>query len=263
MLVAQTFIRRANRGRSAPPLCLAADEDNGEVYEIWLKSPGLYDRLPKAVREREWMASKAGSLLGLPVAGVQPVLVTEEFTSSLGDEDLRQRLEDGGEHALGSLHAGDGWRLFDAASNLPRSKLEHLESIVTFDCLIQNSDRAAYNPNLLRSGDDLILIDHEEAFSAAVDGYGSRPWTLDGMTMFSPGNAQHVLVSKLHPRSKCDFKRCAAAWKALDLRALAEYGATAPSTWDHGAIDLIHDYITEAQAMVDTFCTRANGIIRC
>ena len=119
------------------------------------------------------MATKLAQTLDLPVVPVVPVKLRKEFIDSVLDDELREAMMDGPEVVLGSVHAGDGWGLFDTGSRLPWSSLPLVQEIIVFDCLVENSDRSSSNPNLLRHGDRLKMIDQEEAFSYAVTGEGS------------------------------------------------------------------------------------------
>lgn len=262
MLTAKTYLRRASRGRSAPPLCLC-EGPSGEIFRAYLKSPALHPELQLNCLEREWMASHLAKALSLPAATVWPVLLERSFLDALPDEDgLRERLISGPEVVIASIDAGDGWRLFNNRANLPRSALDLAISIITFDALTENWDRCPRNSNLLQSGDRLLMIDHEEAFySAAANERITRPWVLERMDQFGAGNTQHCLVSKLSPKSRCDFHAAGQAWRNLPDCGLKEYIGSAPDAWDRPVLDRIEAYIYEAREHADVFCGLANQIV--
>lgn len=200
------------------------------------------------------MATGLARLLGLPVVPVVPVKLGAEFIDSVLDEELREAMVHGSKVVIGSVHAGDGWRLFDTRSKLPWSSLPLVQEIVAFDCLVENSDRSQLNPNLLRHGDKLKMIDQEEAFSHAVTGEGSGPWGTNGLMNFVAGTAQHSLVPYLVPKTRCDFSSAADKWESLLDTEISEYVSNAPDDWDRPTLDRIHDYIMRAKAEARGFC---------
>jgi hypothetical protein len=228
---------------------------------VWLKSPSLHQTLPLHSLEREWMAAKLAADLGIRSAQALQVRLTREFLSSIDDDDLRLALSQGPEVVLGSVDAGEGWGLLDPNRKLPWSHLPASIRIVAFDSLIQNSDRMSSNPNMLRHGDELMLIDNEEAFSRAVTNEGSVPWKPMGLFTFAQGNMQHVLVPLLAPKSRCNFHDVAEDWKSLDERAIRRYGEQASAEWCGPTMDRISDYICDARTNVDTFCDLANELL--
>ncbi|MEP5632096.1 MAG: HipA family kinase [Tateyamaria sp.] len=256
MFEARTLLRRAERGRSRPPLCFA-ENNVGDQCQVWLKSPDFHVSTPGTSLEREWMATKLAQTLGLPVVPVVAVKLQEEFIDSVADEELRIAMVNGPRVLLGSVHAGDGWRLFDTSSKLPWSCLPLIQGIVTFDCLVENSDRSRSNPNLLRHGDRLKMIDQEEAFSHAVTGDGSGPWGLNGLMNFVAGTAQHSLIPHVVPKSRCDFSPVADRWESLPDADVSEYANQAPDDWDRPTMDRIRDYILKAKAEARDFCDMA------
>lgn len=253
---ARTILRRAERGRSRPPLCFAENAD-GYQCQIWLKSPDFHPSTPSTSLEREWMATNLARTLGLPVVPVVPVKLGAEFVASVLDTELREAMIASPEVVLGSVHAGDGWRLFDTGSKLPWSSLPLVQEIIAFDCLVENSDRSRSNPNLLRHGDLLKMIDQEEAFSHAVTGQGSGPWGVTGLMNFVAGTAQHSLVPHLVPKTRCDFSPVADKWESLPEVKISEYVDQAPDEWDRPTLDRIRDYIVRVKAEARDFCELA------
>lgn len=203
------------------------------------------------------MATNLAQTLDLPVVPVVPVKLGTEFIASVLDDELREAMMESPEVVLGSVHAGDGWRLFDTGSKLPWSSLSLVQEIVTFDCLVENSDRSRSNPNLLRHGDSLKMIDQEEAFSHAVTGEGSGPWGVNGLMNFAAGTAQHSLVPYLAPKTRCDFSPVAEKWESLPDAEISEYVTQAPDDWDRPTLDRIRDYIVRAKTEARGFCEMA------
>lgn len=205
------------------------------------------------------MATQLAQTLDLPAVPVVPVRLTADFIKSVLDDELRLAMEAGPKIVLGSVHAGDGWRLFDTSSKLPWSSLPLVQEIVTFDCLIENSDRSRSNPNLLRMGDRLKLIDQEEAFSHAVTGEGPGSWGINGLLNFAPGTAQHSLIPYLRPKTRCDFSPVVDKWENLPDAEIIKYATEAPNDWDGPTMNRICDYIGVAKSNARHFCNLATA----
>jgi hypothetical protein len=80
---------------------------------------------------------------------------------------------------FGSELLTPGYNIWPVSAPLPPN-LENLGGeILAFDAFIQNLDRRNNNPNILQNGNEIMLIDHEMAFSFTVPpliGTVSNPW---------------------------------------------------------------------------------------
>jgi hypothetical protein len=117
--------------------------------------------------------------------------------------------------------------------------------VFAFDVLTQNPDRRRDNPNLLWSGDELYLYDHEQAFSflAGVIGW-QPPWTGRQLDFFR----NHVFFQQLKGNSP-DWSRLIGALEALTDVRLAAYLEAVPNTWktNNDAADRIAGYLRDAR----------------
>ncbi|WP_299508281.1 HipA family kinase [Cypionkella sp.] len=230
--------------------------NGGELFEVYLKSPHFHVKKSSFVVEREWMAAKLALALDLPCAPPVKVHLSQEFIASMADRQLQRQLLSGPEIIFGSLSAGSGWNIWTEAAHMPRNKLALATSIYLFDTVIQNWDRCMPNPNLLQKGDDLLLIDHEEAFveatgSDAEKDYQKAPWVRGAISNHTGYDLEHPLWRKLHPATQVDFQQAAATWKRLPSDAFTLYARDAPACWSSHATFAIADYLSNATQRID------------
>lgn len=250
---AQQFLGRADAGRSRPPLCVVAHEN--DQRDVFLKAAGLHTNLTVQVLVAEWMAARLARDLNLPCPEPIQVELTDQFIESVYDEQLQSQLYEAPRIAFASRNLGNQWHLLPKGASFPAHQLPMLVSIYVFDTLLQNWDRSIDNPNLLKKGDQIAILDHEESFDSALTLAGSRrlPWQLRGIDNYYAGTAQHILWTKLRPQSKVDFGRALDDWKGLPVGVFQRYVAEIPSEWDVAAAQRIADYLGLACQNIDPF----------
>lgn len=245
-----SFVRRADSGRSRPPLVLAEAHD-GELIDVWIKAPGLHNTISEASLAREWMAAKVAIALGIPCATPLCVSVSPEFIGTLQSEDLAEKLRNGPELVYGSRNLGSGWRRWTQAASLPRSKHQSQAEAYLFDTLIQNWDRRIANPNILRLGDQFRLIDHEETFATASGStdersYAKLPWKVGGISNHIMGDYQHPFWRAIKTSRYVNFPQAAASWQRLPKALFLEYANEAPEDWGRSTCNDIAAYLADA-----------------
>lgn len=114
-----------------------------------------------------------------------------------------------------------------------------------FDVLVQNPDRRRENPNLLTSGEETFLCDHEQAFSflAGVLNW-QPPWTGQGLDFFR----NHLFFQQLKGMEH-NWDRLRGALAALTDTRLNEYVAAVPDEWrkNNTAAERITEYLQQAR----------------
>jgi hypothetical protein len=111
--------------------------------------------------------------------------------------------------------------------------------------LIQNPDRRRDNPNLLWTGDELFICDHEQAFSFLMGVIGWKPpWTAHGTEFLR----DHVFYQQLLG-IKLNFDRLSGAFEALTDARLKEYIDVVPNEWrsNNNAAEDIARYLQDAR----------------
>ncbi len=229
-------------GRTKPCIMLCSDEAGNEVEVVVKWRAGL--ELKETGLVCELMAALLADDLDLPVPKPFIVEIETGFHRSVTRPEIAKLIE----HSIG-LNFGSQ-RLPAGVGTWPKDKavpvmLRPLAAeILAFDVLTQNPDRRRDNPNLLWSGEDIFLCDHEQAFSflAGVIGW-QAPWAGQGLDFYR----NHVFYQQLTGLAH-NWDRLSGAVDALTDSRLNEYRAAVPNEWKtNNAADRIADYLRDAR----------------
>jgi hypothetical protein len=141
------------------------------------------------------------------------------------------------------LNFGSGFlrdhSVFDSSISLPEPLQCEAAEIFAFDVILQNFDRQSTNPNLLYNRRNLVLIDHESAFSPVLR---LNHFALDTL-QFEPFY-QHVLFPSLN-KTATDYSGFASNLQKLTTGKLSGYIEVLPDEWkqDAEAYRKIADYL--------------------
>lgn len=162
-IVPLRFHYEFSSGANKPILITGVDKNSGDSKECVVKLMGSERMRPESA-SFELLASFIAWELGIAV--VEPVLIEiiPEFVETLrGNYTFRTAQNSIGIN-YGSIYiAGD----ITQPNNIRLSDLKLYQAleIFTFDILIANEDRTQTKPNFLSGQNDLIIYDHELAFS--------------------------------------------------------------------------------------------------
>jgi hypothetical protein len=132
--------------------------------------------------------------------------------------------------AFGSRRLHEGFTTWVAGSFLSQGTAARAATILLFDAIAKNADRRPENPNCLRFGDQLRIIDHELCFPQFLIGVGDA-WVVGGLQALStPG--WHIFRDALHGM-EFDWGPIAAAWQALSDQQIDAYEGAIPAEWAH------------------------------
>jgi hypothetical protein len=150
------FYKEVRAGSSLPVL---VGGDDGNAYVVKLNGAGN-GVLSHVV---EWLSSKLGELMQIPV--LQPVVISigENFAEKAGDPETRELLERSAGINLGTPYLAEA-----SAYNqrdLPRLHGFLQQQIFLFDLFLLNVDRTDMNPNMIIHDGDLKCLD----FSSAME----------------------------------------------------------------------------------------------
>ncbi|QDK79689.1 hypothetical protein EXU85_14170 [Spirosoma sp. KCTC 42546] len=150
-------------GANQPGLVAARNQQTRQLIDCVVKFRGGERMTPEACA-RELLAAFIAKEWGIRV--VEPVLV------DVGDEFVE--LERGKPHYqllaksiglnVGSVYV-PGYDTLPVHQPLSAVELPQAQHIFVFDVFIQNADRRAEKPNLMANGQELVIYDHELAFS--------------------------------------------------------------------------------------------------
>lgn len=188
----------------------------------------------------ELIASRVATELGVMVPVPAIVMLDEAFVRLVADARRRENplaAERIGRSA--GLNFGSkqltGVATWPTDRELPAAQRQAAAEIFAFDALIENPDRGFRNPNLFTAGDDLIVFDHETAFSFLLDVLPTgEPWKLAR----TPYLSDHVFFHRLRGKV-IDLERFESALAALDGGLVADV----PEEWNNGDVERIYDHL--------------------
>ncbi|WP_324255536.1 HipA family kinase [Xanthobacter autotrophicus] len=225
------FERGTSSGRTEPSL-ITCELDSGEEVEVVAKfSAGCFEG--EISLAMEVLAACLAADLGLPIPEPFAVEVSPEWANTIPDAARRAKILAGSPVAFGSRLAVGQFAAWNSGNQILDAMRPKAAGIFVFDAAIQNVDRRTSNPNCLVRGDDLIIFDHELAFSHRLPLLGwIPPWRLGGLTSFEHGG--HIFWSGLKG-SNVDLSPVRAAWAGLSDSRIADYEAAVPAEWANAA----------------------------
>lgn len=247
------FMRKMTSGRTKPCLLLCEAPD-GRTFELVVKYSSMMMEKEKNLALEAIVAMLAADL-ELPVAEPFVVELDPLFVETIEDASLAQLLKTSCPQAFGSA-LKTGVTAWLQNQKVPTQHAQAAAEIAIFDQIIINSDRRPLNPNCLFSPDDLVIIDHELAFTRAL--FWREPWHDDGLGDLH-NRDQHIFSRPYFEAPLADLERFAAAWEKIPESRFDEYYSALPVSWvyDQAHIAGILDYLKEAQRNIRTITANA------
>lgn len=240
---AASVLQVLSSGRTTPCLLLCSNE-SGTDDEVVIKWRGALETKGKGLIA-ELLASLLADDLGLPVPKPFFVEVEAGFIVGEGKPKLAAIARDSVGLNFGSEKLPAGVGTWPKDKPIPVLLRPLAAEVFAFDVLIQNPDRRRDNPNLLWSGNELYLCDHEQAFSFLMGVIGWQPpWTGQGSDFFR----KHVFYQQLTGLAH-NWDRLNGALEALTDTRLNEYLDAVPNEWrsNNDAADQIAEYLRKAR----------------
>lgn len=242
-LQAVSFLRVMSVGRTKPCLMLCKD-DTGADYEVVVKMrAGLELKATGLICEL--LVTLLADDFDLPAPKPFLVDVEQGFHLAIRQPEIARLVENSVGLSFGSQRLPSGVGTWPKDKPVPAGLQPLAAEVFAFDVLTQNPDRRRDNPNLLWSGDEIYLCDHEQAFSflAGVIGW-QPPWTGQQLDFFR----NHVFFQQLKGNAH-NWNRLTGALEALTDGRLAEYLDAVPNEWktNNGTADRIAGYLRDAR----------------
>ena len=238
--VRATEIQRRMQSGSKDPILVRCNSPTGAI-DVVAKLRGSLPRDTFALAI-EYVVSQLGKDLGLNCSEIVAVEFDEAMVSAAemaGDTKLARLIERSLGLNVGSVFLGPGFIVASCAALEKRYLRETLSGIFAFDFLIQNFDRQASNPNLLRKGKRLVLIDHEQALGM-LDVESEPDFNLE-MFKIDPffRHIAFTCVTDLAPTFAGLFEKLA----ALPKQKIHAYIDEVPSAWASSRVDNLRKYL--------------------
>ena len=131
---------------------------------------------------------------------------------------------------------------------IPEAMWTSAVSIFAFDALIQNPDRRFRNPNLFSRGDELVVFDHELAFSFIEALFPSaEPWLLSHFDL-----TEHAFFRRLR-RKEIDLTGFTARLSSLPESVLPAILAEVPPEWNNEKLARIEEHLVAVAGQAERF----------
>ena len=225
-------------GRTSPALCGCEDAAGGSVGEFVVKLRG-------AVQEfgllNELMGSKLATHFGIASPPAALIYIEPELVDLISAVEPAQANLVARSVGLNfGTQALVGFSTWPVDKPIPDIMWDAAVNVFAFDALLQNPDRKHLNPNLMSKGDDLVVFDHELAFSFLLDIFPSPiPWDLSSQRYLE----EHVFYRQL--RSKpIDLTLFTANLTELSLDLVENIFADVPSEWNNENAKKIAQHIS-------------------
>jgi HipA-like kinase len=239
MLTAIVLHKMLTSGRNRPAVFGCVDQDGNPAGEFVVKLSGAMetrDRGPASELIASFLAGHFGILRPEPAAvELHPDLLV---WLSKQKPELAQVLRRSAGANFGSAFLTDvsNWPV---GKSLPDGMLPAAVSIFAFDCLISNDDRRRGNSNVLVRGDDIVVIDHEAAFSFLyLVSARNRSWEVGHLNAVR----NHVFFYQLR-RQPLDLGNFIARLAALSDGKLESIIRDVPGQWYHSDLGRISEHL--------------------
>ncbi len=241
-VTAVSLIKPFAKGRTMPCLMLCRGTDGTEVEAVIKWRSDLETKDLGGICEL--FAALLADDLGLKTPKPVLIEIDPEFHRGIPAPALSEfaRKSDGLNFGTTFLPGLPTWLTGrDVPLNLKQSAAETF----AFDVLLDNPDRRREKPNLLSNGGEIILIDHEQAFSFLRGVIGWQPpWAGGSLAHLT----NHVFFRQLKGAAHT-FDRLAGALAAISDNRLDEYATLIPAEWISAGdvTERILDYLKQAR----------------
>jgi hypothetical protein len=227
------FDREVTAGRNRPFLA-GLETHDGEEVDAFVKITHRCRELREEALANETISALLAGDLALPVNEPFLVDITPEFIISI-EQDLPQLANDlrnSNPVTFASRAAGTQWVGWSQADTIAQQNRQVALEIFAFDAFVENSDRRLDNPNLLKRGDELRIIDHELAFCIAMQLFPpATPWINGNLNrLIQPGG--HLFARFLAGKNGLDIQAVHQKWSDLSDVRIDEYTSALPAEWN-------------------------------
>lgn len=137
--------------------------DNG-ASDYYVLKPNGSSRMYPGATMREFIAALVANELGLSTPEPVIIEIDEKFVQLANDEMSYQVLNKSIGLNYGCLYLS-GLSTWTNASFLYKNLFSTIQKVFIFDVFIENTDRSQGKPNMLTDNKDIVILDHEIAFS--------------------------------------------------------------------------------------------------
>jgi hypothetical protein len=267
-VTASEYLGRAESGRSHPMLCACEDDKGKEVF-AYVKYENFHEDFQRDHLVGEVVANLFALDIGLPAATPCLVKITPDFVNLLPDETECDQLRVAMAHAplvaFGSVQL-EPVRRWAVTDIVRKAQQRDATFLYLYDTIVENSDRALKNPNLLMSGLNFRVIDFGHSFQRCHEGSaygdGKKPWENGGIANHFAGNMQHIMYESVRQVEQETLLAFTNALSGLTDAKILDYLSCLPPDWGQDTACKIIDYLLEARDHAHEFVDQARRVLR-
>lgn len=209
------------------PLLLTGVDENGNKGNYVVKFKAA-ERMSPEANMRELLALFIAA--EMDILSVQPVLVniSPEFVDLLVGNPVWEIAAKSTGLNFGSVYI-QGYKTIMTTEDLNERQLKDAQALFIFDVFIQNSDRTVTKPNMMTDGREIIIYDHELAFSFVFDIFQNKqPWLIRDIDL--EWINQHCILPKIRGK-EFDFQAFSERFPALTEGFWESAWSLIPDDW--------------------------------
>jgi hypothetical protein len=231
------------------PLLIRGIDMNGNKGDYVVKFRGA-ERMSGEASMRELLAAFIAAQM--EIRSVDPVIVniSQDFVNILEGDSTWQYANKSLGYNYGSGYMKKHTTIMPT-QELNNHQLRYAQTIFAFDVTIQNPDRRNDKPNMLSDGTEIVIFDHELAFSFVMDIYPNpRPWELRATDM--DWINRHCLLPRIRGK-EYDFKEFSRRFDNLDENFWTVARSLIPKEWLSDQFDRIKQHFSAICNNKDAF----------
>lgn len=253
-LSATTFLKQFTSGRTGPCVFECVDDAGEPAGEYVVKLQANMNAGATASMF-EMIGALLADELGFSVPQPAIVEIAPELADGISDLAVRGPVRESAGLNFGSEFKTGGYAVWQPGRRVADHLLSQAFDVFAFDALIENPDRRPEKPNLLENGDEMVLIDHEAAFSFIFAlGTDSEPWTLSQAGFLT----NHVFFPDLKSLIP-QFDRIHSALEAFTQDQWDQMEGILPEAWKSGWCATVRDHLLAVIGNLDSFIAAAKG----
>jgi hypothetical protein len=240
----QSFDTGANR-----PMLIRGVGGNGVKGDFVVKFLGA-ERMSSEASLRELLAAFIAAQMEIKV--VQPVIVniSKEFVDLLKGDNAWQYAHKSVGYNFGSEYLTKFTTIIPG-QDLHNKQLNDAQTIFAFDVVIQNPDRRLDKPNMLTDGTNIVIYDHELAFSFVMEIFPNpKPWELREADL--EWINRHCVLPRIRGK-EYDFEEFSRRFDNLDENFWITARNLVPKEWLSEQFDRIKQHFSAICSNKDSF----------
>lgn len=247
-----------DKGTTAPMGIWGVDTITGVRAQYVVKFKNS-DRMTTTSSAFELIGSWMALEIGLPVVEPSLINISPEFVNTLnrGQEGYRTAIQSQGIN-YGSKYQPGYSNIPEVSFSLPDNLMATAKLIYVFDVFIANTDRGHQRPNVVSNGSELLIYDHELAFSflRLLPLFRNKtPWILNETDRVL--YEKHFFYKMLR-ELKTDLTPQVTLLQCFDDGFWKKVFATLPHEWVNNEIKEIAPYLTSILENIAYFAESLN-----